>query len=97
VGSILFAKRGSNVLTINNHVRKHEEIGEIPRSQRYINRPELFKAETRKDKHIRNNKIREAVKSYGYSQNEIAEQLGMHYSTISRLLKDGEETSKVKT
>jgi len=36
-----------------NHVRKHEEIKEIPRSQRYINRPELaelFTDEIRKDK-----------------------------------------------
>jgi len=43
----------------------------------------------KKDKQKRNKKIIEAVKQYGYSQNEIAEYLGMHYSTISRLLKDG--------
>ncbi len=76
------------------HVRNHEEMKEIPRSQRYINRPllmELFKVETKKDKGMRNKKIREAVMEYGYSQNEIAEHLGMHYSTISRLLNDEEK------
>jgi DNA-binding transcriptional regulator LsrR (DeoR family) len=31
---------------------------------------------------------------YGYGQNEIAEQLGMHYSTISRLLNDREKYQK---
>jgi transposase len=30
----------------------------------------------------------ESVKRYGYSQNEIANHLGMHYSTISRLMKE---------
>ena len=84
-----------------DHVRKHEEIKEIPRSQRYVDRPklsELFKGENMKDKRKRDKKIREAVKRYGYSQNEIAEHLGMHYSTISRLMKDGEDdTSKLKT
>lgn len=73
-----------------DHVRKHEEIREIPRSQRYVNRPalaELFKAETMIEKHRRNKKIREAVIRYGYNQNEISDHIGMHYSTISRLLK----------
>jgi transposase len=44
----------------------------------------------KKDKSKRDKKIRDAVKRYGYSQNEIAEYLGMHYSTISRLMKERE-------
>ncbi|MEK6581810.1 MAG: transposase [Nitrospirota bacterium] len=74
-----------------DYVRKHEEIKEIPRSQRYVNRPalaQLFKADTMKNKLKRNKMIREAVIRYGYNQNEISDHLGMHYSTISRLLKD---------
>lgn len=73
------------------YVRKHEEIKEIPRSQRYLNRPvlaELFKGKTLTDKRRRDKRIREAVKRYGYNQNEIANHLGMHYSTISRLMKE---------
>lgn len=74
-----------------DHVRKHEGIKEIPRSQRYVNRPalaQLFKTDTMKNKLKRNKKIREAATRFGYSQNEISNHLGMHYSTISRLLKD---------
>ena len=40
-----------------DYVRKHEEIKEIPRSQRYVNRPalaQLFKADTMKNKLKRN-------------------------------------------
>lgn len=82
-----------------DHVRKHEDIKEIPRSQRYVNRPplgELFKDEMIKDKRRRDKKMREAVRKYGYSQMEIAEHLGMHYSTISRLMRE-DGTSKYKT
>lgn len=81
-------------------VKKHEDIKEIPRSQRYINRPllnELFKDKTARDKHNRNTMIKEAVKRHGYSQKEIAEYLRMHYSTISRLMRKDNETSKFKT
>jgi len=83
-----------------DHVRKHEEIKEIPRSQRYVNRPplgELFKDEIIKDKRRRDKRMREVVKKYGYSQMEIAEHLGLHYSTISRLLREDAGTSKYKT
>ncbi len=48
------------------------------------------------DKQTRNMKIIEAVMRYGFSQKEVAEYLKMHYSTISRLIKE-EEMSKFKT
>ncbi|MCP4252520.1 MAG: helix-turn-helix domain-containing protein, partial [Candidatus Scalindua sp.] len=35
----------------------------------------------------RNIRISEAVYEYGYRQREVADHLGIHYSTISRLLK----------
>ncbi|MCL4469343.1 MAG: helix-turn-helix domain-containing protein [Deltaproteobacteria bacterium] len=35
----------------------------------------------------RNKTIIDAVMNYGYSQKEIADMLGLHYSMISRLLK----------
>lgn len=66
-----------------------EDINEIPRNQRYINRPglkELFKASIINKKQERDRKIREAVERHGYSQKEIADYLKMHYSTISRLV-----------
>lgn len=65
-----------------------------------MNRPplgELFKDEIIKDKRRRDKRMREAVQKYGYSQMEIAEHLGMHYSTISRLMREEGGTSKYKT
>jgi REP element-mobilizing transposase RayT len=70
------------------HVRGHEKVKEIPRGQRYLARPslaELFKAAV-KGKETRDRKISEAVEKHGYSQKEVADHLGMHYSTISKLV-----------
>jgi REP element-mobilizing transposase RayT len=71
---------------------------EVPRSERLVNRPllnELFAEEIEGDKKVRNDKIVEAVDRYGYTQKEIADYLGFHYSTISRLI--GNYMSRVKT
>jgi transposase len=35
----------------------------------------------------RNHLIADAVHKYGYSQMEVARQVGLHYSTVSRLIK----------
>jgi transposase len=37
----------------------------------------------------RNKKIIEAVEAYGYSQRSVADHLGLHYATISRLINEG--------
>ncbi len=74
------------------------ERTEIPRSERLINRPrlkELFVEESRTVKQMRDQKMAEAVERYGYSQKDVADHLGLHYSTVSRLL--ASEMSKVKT
>ncbi len=72
-----------------DHLRKHRVIPEIPRSQRYANRPgldKLFSSAMRKDKQKRNRKIVEAVEKYGYTQRAIAQHLDMHYSYISQIM-----------
>ena len=82
-----------------NYLKCKEDIKEVPRSQRYVNRPGLdwlFNADVLKDKRTRNMKIIEAVMRYGFSQKEVAEHLKIHYSTISRLMKE-DEMSKIKT
>ncbi len=71
-------------------VKGKEEIEEIPRRQRYIERPgldSLFKRSLEITKRERNLKIVESVEKYGYNQKEVADYLGLHYSTISRLMK----------
>jgi REP-associated tyrosine transposase len=70
------------------HVRGHEKVKEIPRGQRYLGRPsleELFKA-AMKGKEKRDRKMIEAVEKHGYSQKQVADHLGMHYSTISKIV-----------
>ena len=71
-------------------VREKKEIREIPKEQRYLGRPsleQLFKT-ARNRKRIRDKRIVEAVTKHGYSQIEIADYLHLHYSTISRLVKE---------
>ncbi len=75
---------------LTGYVKGYEDIKEIPKSQRYIGRPgidELFTTRVLQDKQKRNQRMKEAVMNYGYSQKEIADHLGMHYSTVSKLIK----------
>ncbi len=82
------------------YVKKSKDIKEIPKHQRYINRPslnELFNEKTLRQKQKRNRKMVEVVYEYGYNQKEIADHLGMHYSTISRLINRESKISRSKT
>jgi REP element-mobilizing transposase RayT len=72
------------------YMKGQRDIQEIPKNQRFVNRPKLadiFDQETNPGKTDRNKNIREALESHGYSQREIADHLGMHYSSISRLMR----------
>jgi REP element-mobilizing transposase RayT len=71
---------------LKGYVRGYEEIAEIPRVQRYVSRPPLKTLLDRKlTKTKRDHAIIQAVHRYGYSQKEVADWLGLHYATISRL------------
>ncbi|OGP29382.1 MAG: addiction module toxin RelE, partial [Deltaproteobacteria bacterium GWB2_42_7] len=72
------------------HLRKRKDIPDIPKSQRYANRPSLekiFPEGILRDKGKRNKKIIEAVEKYGYRQREIADYLGMYFTSVSRIMK----------
>lgn len=72
------------------YLKRYEDIKEIPKSQRYTNRPSLdriFDERGLIDKKNRDKGISKAVERYGYAQKDVADYLGMHYSTISRLIK----------
>jgi REP element-mobilizing transposase RayT len=74
-----------------DHLRKHKEVPEIPKSQRYVDRPFLAKIFTEKvvrDKKKRDRKIAEAVEKHLYSQREIAGHLGLHYTSVSRIINE---------
>lgn len=64
------------------HVKAHEDTKEIPRRQRYANRPALSTILANGEHSAK--QIRKAVTDYVYRQKEVAEFLGVHYSTISR-------------
>ncbi len=62
---------------------------ENPRSQRYANRPALTELLSGiVSKTIRNGKIGEAHLYYGYTLKQIAECLNLHYTTVSKIVRD---------
>ncbi|HAG50262.1 MAG TPA: addiction module toxin RelE [Deltaproteobacteria bacterium] len=74
-----------------NYLKDHEDIAEIPKSQRFMSRPglgKIFPDSLMQDKGRRNKKIKEAIEMYGYSQKEVADFLEMHYTSISRVLNE---------
>lgn len=76
---------------LKDYVKGYRDIAEIPKSQRYLDRPdigEIFKSSSRHDRDRRNIKIIEAVNKYGYTQREVADYLGMHFTSVSRLLRE---------
>ena len=82
---------------LTDHLRKHKDIPEIPRSQRYATRPPLAKllpdgiVEDRKKLMKR---LSEGVEQHGYRQSELARHVGVHYSTISRWLSEYENARR---
>ena len=74
-----------------DYVRHHEAIPEIPKAQRYLTRPsleQLFSGRSLKDLGKRNEKIEEAVEKYGYTQREVADYLGLYFTSISRIMRE---------
>ena len=80
----------SFVDSLVDHLKKHKDISEIPRSHRYAHRPSLEKllgVEMRMNLRKRREAVIKAVEQYGYRQQEIASHLGLHYSSVSRIVK----------
>jgi len=66
------------------------DLKEIPRSQRLLHRPSLRKMFTKAvqdDKLLRDEAIRKSYLDYGYSMATIARHAGVHYSTVSKVIK----------
>ena len=75
---------------LSDYLKRREDIQEIPRSQRYAHRPSLerlFHDDAHMSRTMRQRLIVNVVERYGYRQTEIASHLGLHYSTISRIVK----------
>jgi REP-associated tyrosine transposase len=84
---------------LKGHVTGQQKLREIPKEQRLIGRASLKRLfeQAGRSKPIRDRLIAEAVYRHGYSQVEVARHLGLHYSTVSRLMKSVHETARVKT
>lgn len=82
------------VESLVGYVKGRRNIEELPKRQRHVARPdlrEIFSATAMSNKAERNKTILRAHEKQGYSQKEIADWLGIHYSTISKLLKKTRE------
>ena len=74
-------------------LRGKDLVKEVPRAQRYVGRPAL--AEIFKEKRGRREKRNDAMiyrahVDHGYRMGEIADHLGVHYTTISRAIRQVE-------
>ncbi len=91
VGQIFFGSQ-KFVDELQTLTENREELIEIPKKQRIAGRPKLVglfeNKKAVKDKTFRNRQIFIAHVSYCYTLKEIANFLGMHYSTVSKIVKN---------
>ena len=76
------------------YTKGYEEIEEIPRKQRFLSRPklkEVFNVKALSDKKKRSAAMHSAHVEYGYTLKEIAAHLGIHYTTVSKYVKEESE------
>ena len=77
-------------------LRDKRPLKEIPRQQQFADRPklsQLLSARSRADRARRNEAMCRAHLTHGYSLSEIGHAVGLHYSTISRIVnpQDGDD------
>jgi len=91
----LFLGKESFIEQIEHLLHGKEKLKEISRKQRYITRPPLNEVLEYRDKTKRNQAIYKAHLQYAYTLKEIAEYLGIHYSTVSRAVKRIEQKNEM--
>lgn len=78
------------VATLQPYIRDAKKLDEVPRAQRFLNRPSLqalFDIDGNISKVKRDKQIRLAHLECGYSLAEIGRYLNLHYSTVSRIVR----------
>ncbi len=74
------------------HLKANQTVAEITRRQRSLHRPALKRIFGKMvSKEARNRAITVAHVKYGYTLTEIGREVGLHYATVSRLVKANEE------
>ncbi|MEW6173319.1 MAG: transposase [Bacillota bacterium] len=85
-GQVLLGKEGF-VEKFKDLLADKEKLKEIPRPQRYVGRPSLDKLFEGVDtKSGRDRNVYDAHIKYGYTLKEIADHLGIHYTTVSKAI-----------
>lgn len=90
----LFLGQENFIDEIKHLIRGKENLKEISRKQRYVTRPPLNEILKYKDKKTKNQAMYKACLRYGYTLKEIAEYIGVHYTTVSKVIKRIEEGEK---
>jgi hypothetical protein len=84
--------------TLLLYLEQKREEKEIPGSSRFADRPSLGKLfQYDAVNSLRDKAITQTHVQYGYSQQEIAVQVGLHYSTVSRIIQRERRKSNSKT
>ena len=83
----------SFVQKMASQLNKHKAVTEIPKRQRQLHRPSLktLLAGARESKAVRNAAMARAHLEHEYTLAQISKEVGLHYATISRLIKMLEE------
>ena len=79
---------------IKHLIGEKERFSEIPKNQRYAARPSLPEIFQAKDKKAKEEQMYQAYQEYGYTLKDIAEYLGVHYTTVSKRIKRMENEGK---
>ena len=75
---------------LGEYVKGRKQIPEIAKSQRFMDKPplrDIFKSEVLADRRKRDRSISKAVLEHGYTQREVADHLGIHFTSVSRILR----------
>ena len=64
-----------------------ENLKEITKKQLYVTRPPLNEILKYQDQKSRDQAMHEAHLNHGYTLKDIAEYIGVHYTTVSRVIK----------
>jgi len=89
----LFLGQENFIDEIKHLIRDKEKLKEIPRKQRFVTRPPLNEILKYQDKKSKDQAMYEACLQYGYTLKDIAEYFGVHYTTVSKVIKriEGED------
>jgi putative transposase len=80
---------------VKEYIEPKRRIDEIPKEHRFQDRPslrEIFaESADRCIRSIRDDKVTAAFRTYGYTQKEIGEHLGIDHSTVSLIIRAREK------